>query len=244
MSARRVETGRGWGWLVEGWRLFTKSPGLWIGMMLIYFAINLGLSFVPFLGFLASTLITPALMGGMIYGAAALGQGRDLEVSHLFRAFQDRQRLGPMLTLGAILLAAYVVAGLLIGLFVAGGMSMGGPMMGPHGGPAMHGMPDFGPFALSIVVLIVLAIVAMLFYSVPLVMLQGVAPFQAVGDSISACLLNILPLLVFVLIYAVLGFIAALPFGLGFLVLGPVSFGAVYASYRDVFGGQVVENTL
>lgn len=30
MNALRVDAGRGWGWIVEGWRLFTKAPGIWI----------------------------------------------------------------------------------------------------------------------------------------------------------------------------------------------------------------------
>lgn len=237
MNTRRVEPGKGWAWIVLGWRLFIQSPWVWIGMILIYFAINLVLSFIPILGFLASTLIAPALMGGMIYGAASLDQGRNLEIAHLFRAFQDRPRLGPMLTLGAILLVAYIIAGLLIGFFVAGGM-MGGPMMGPQEGPGMNGMPTLGPFGIVVIVLVILAIASLLFYSVPLVMLEGVAPVQAVRESVSAFLSNILALLVFFVIYAILAFLAALPFGLGFLILGPVTFGAVYASYRDVFGRQ------
>lgn len=243
MNARRVEPGRGWAWIVQGWQLFTRSPWVWIGMILIYFAINLVLSFIPILGFLASTLIGPALMGGMIYGAASLDQGRNLEIPHLFRAFQDRERLGSMLTLGAILLLVYIIAGVLIGFFVAGGM-MGGPMMEPQGGPGMQGMPGIGPLGFVVIVLVILAIASLLFYSVPLVMLEGMVPFQAVRESVSAFMSNILPLLVFFVIYALLAFLAALPFGLGFLILGPVTFGAVYVSYRDVFGRQAVEEQI
>lgn len=230
MSARRVEPARAWAWIVKGWRLFIKSPGLWIGMILIYFIINLALSFIPLVGFIANSLITPALMGGMIYGAAALDQGRDLEVSHLFRAFQDRERLGLMLTLGAIFLMISILAAIVIGLFMTGGMMMDGPMMGPHRGPGM------GPFALLILWLTGLVIASTMLYAIPLVMLAGAAPLQAVRDSISACVLNILPFLILVLIYTVLALLAAFTFGLGFLVLGPVTFGAVYASYQEVFG--------
>jgi uncharacterized membrane protein len=43
------------------------------------------------------------------------------------------------------------------------------------------------------------------------------------------------PFLVYGLITMVLCFFAALPVGLGFLVLGPVLSGSVYASYRDIF---------
>ena len=44
-----------------------------------------------------------------------------------------------------------------------------------------------------------------------------------------------LPLLVFGLIYIVLAAVAMLPLGLGFLILGPVTACAAYASYREVF---------
>jgi uncharacterized membrane protein len=40
---------------------------------------------------------------------------------------------------------------------------------------------------------------------------------------------------VYSLIVMVLMFFAALPVGLGFLVLVPVLCGSIYASYRDVF---------
>jgi uncharacterized membrane protein len=45
-----------------------------------------------------------------------------------------------------------------------------------------------------------------------------------------------LPLLVFGLVYLVLAVVAAIPFGLGFLILFPVTICALYASYREVFG--------
>jgi uncharacterized membrane protein len=47
-----------------------------------------------------------------------------------------------------------------------------------------------------------------------------------------------LPLLVFGLVYLVLAVAAVIPLGLGFLVLGPVTVCAVYASYREIFGGS------
>jgi hypothetical protein len=40
---------------------------------------------------------------------------------------------------------------------------------------------------------------------------------------------------VFLVIYFALAIIAAIPFFVGFLALGPVSVAALYASFRDIF---------
>ena len=96
----------------------------------------------------------------------------------------------------------------------------------------------FGLIAFLIVLAISFLVAMALFYGVPLVMLAGRYAWPAIQDSITACWINFLPLLVFGLIYFVLGIVAIIPFGLGFLVLGPVTAGAIYASYREVFQGQ------
>jgi uncharacterized membrane protein len=60
----------------------------------------------------------------------------------------------------------------------------------------------------------------------------------AVKASFSACFKNLLPLLVFGVVYAVLAIIAVIPLGLGLLLLIPVSLCAGYCSYKDIFGDQ------
>jgi uncharacterized membrane protein len=236
MTANRVGAGRGWDWIVEGWRLFTQAPGLWIVMLLIYLVINIVLSFIPLVGPVASTLITPALIGGMLYGADVLARGQALAVPHLFQAFQDQQRLGPMLTLGALLLGACVLLVLVAGGIIVGGALSSGVLNGGLNDDQMVAlMAGSGLIVLLFVLVVGLAIAMALFYAIPLVMLAGQAPWSAVKDSFSAGLNNFLPLLVFGLIYLGLSVLAVSPLGLGFLVLLPVTFGAVYASYRDVF---------
>lgn len=240
MTAMRVDAGRGWGWIVEGWQLFVKAPGIWIVIALIYFGISFVASLIPFVGELAYMLLLPVLMGGMLYGAAAQARGEPLEIAHLFRGFRDQERMGPLVLLGAISLAGYVLAGLVFLALVGGGTLMEGALQstGANITPqAMSGLfAGAGLIALLIVLTIGLLITMALFYGIPLVMLGGQNAWPAAQDSVAACWINVLPLLVFGLIYLVLAVVAAIPLLLGFLVLGPVTVCAVYASYEEVFG--------
>ena len=240
MAMMRVDAGRGWGWIVEGWQLFAQAPGIWIVILLIYLGISVVLSFIPFVGGLAYMLLSPVLAGGMLYGAAAQARGEPLEIVHLFRGFQDQERMGPLILLGAISLVSYVLMLLVVVLFMGGGLLMGatfdstGAVVPPE---AMGGLlVGAGLIALLVILTIGLLITMVLFYGIPLVMLGGQNAWPAAQDSVAACWTNMLPLLVFGLIYLVLGVVAVIPFGLGLLILGPVTVGAVYASYRDVFG--------
>lgn len=240
MTASRVDAGRGWGWLVEGWRLFLKAPGIWIVIMLLYLSISIVLSVIPFVGALAYALLLPVLAGGMLSGAAALDRGEPLQVGHLFQGFKDQERMGPLVVLGLLSLAGGVLMALVMFLFMGGGLLLGGVLdnTGAIVPPqALGGLFAGAGLLVFLIVLVIGLLTGMaLFYGVPLVMLGGQNAWPAAQDSIAACWINMLPLLVFSLIYLVLGFVALIPFGLGFLILGPVTVGAVHASYQDVFG--------
>jgi uncharacterized membrane protein len=54
--------------------------------------------------------------------------------------------------------------------------------------------------------------------------------------SLAACLKNVVPFLVYGVLYIVAAIVASIPFGLGWIVLVPVLMLTVYVSYKDVFG--------
>ena len=58
---------------------------------------------------------------------------------------------------------------------------------------------------------------------------------DALKASFSANLKNLVPMLIYSIFVLVLAFFAALPAGLGFLILVPVLAGSIYAQYRDIF---------
>jgi uncharacterized membrane protein len=75
-----------------------------------------------------------------------------------------------------------------------------------------------------------------LWFAPSLVIFRGTAPVDAMKVSFGACLRNIVPFVLYSLIYIVAAIIASIPFGLGWIVLAPLVMITLYVSYRDVFG--------
>ena len=147
--------------------------------------------------------------------------------------------MGPLVLLGLISLAGYVLMGLVAVGFVVGGIASGAVLDNPGQEitPEMiEGLFGVGAMVLVLVELILWAVMLMaMFYAIPLVMLGRQDAWPAVQDSIAACWINMGALLVFGLIGLVLAVLAMIPLGLGFLIVWPVMLGAMYASYREVF---------
>ena len=74
-----------------------------------------------------------------------------------------------------------------------------------------------------------------LWFAPALIVFHNLAPVESMKASFFACLKNIIPFLLYGVILIVLGVLAAIPFGLGFLVLIPVIIASIYTGYRDIF---------
>lgn len=242
MEAHVVAAGNGWQWMVDGFGLFRKNPIIWIVLTIALVAIAVGLGLIPILGPLIFYLLSPVFLAGLMLGCRALEKGGEIEIAHLFAGF--RVNASQLITIGGIyLIGQIVIYGILI-LIGGGAVSA---MMGGISSAEIAAMPD----AMSGMMLALLVALAL---SVPLMMAIWFAPLLVVFDnlpammavklSFSACLKNIMPFLVYGIVIFLLGIIAAIPFGLGLLVLIPAIFGSIYASYKDVFavsapGGQL-----
>jgi uncharacterized membrane protein len=92
---------------------------------------------------------------------------------------------------------------------------------------------------------ILLAALIMLALALPLYMAVWFAPALVVFHSLGAidamkasffgCLKNIVPFLIYGIVGLLLGIVASIPFGLGWLVLGPVTIASAYVGYRDIY---------
>jgi uncharacterized membrane protein len=86
---------------------------------------------------------------------------------------------------------------------------------------------------------LVVPLMAAYWFAPALVIMHDVKPMAAMRESFLACFRNFMPFLVYGIIMFVLAIVAALPFGLGFLVLVPVAMASVYVQYRQIFTDAV-----
>lgn len=240
MRAQGVDFGKGLTWYGDGWEIFKRNPGMWIVFMILMFVIATVLSLVPLLGPLLLALVFPGLIGGLLYAARELWEQRVMDINHLFIAFREPGTRDAVLVLGAVALGANILLMLITLVLIGSSMGVAGMMnQGSHDVLAA-GFSLGMLLALLLMSLLGLLLSMAFLYAVPLVMFAGTKPVDAMKSSFAACLANILPLSLFGIIYIVLTMIAIIPFGLGLLILLPVTFGAMYASYRDVYAAAIV----
>ncbi|MCK7593640.1 BPSS1780 family membrane protein [Pseudomarimonas salicorniae] len=241
MNIRRVDAGQGIAWLTESVQLLLKNPAPFALMGLVIAAVLL----VPLLGSLAMAIAGPALYGGIMFAAREESAGRKADFQHLFAAFQQPGKAGPMLTL----CLPGVVAGLtvlVLGVVFIGSALLAAGVSAAADADALAGA-SLGAGGL-VFVLLALAVglfaYALVFFATPRVMLDGIEPITAMKESLRACLANWAAVLVFVVVLAVVAIVASLLLGwvplLGHLlitvVLVPVVSTAIFFASREVFG--------
>jgi uncharacterized membrane protein len=210
MTRSSLGAGDAWQWIVNGWNGFMRNPVMWVVLTLIYVVSVFVLNVVPVIGPLLVALLTPALIGGMLYSAREQSEGRALAPAQLFMVFQDQPKLIQLALLGlAPLTATLLQKGIMASTM-------------PRGLEALLGL------------LLSLVTTCVLLYGLPLVVLGNKRALEAVQASLRACLAQPLAVGVFLGLALLLMIIAMIPLGLGLLVFLPVMVGAMHASYRQV----------
>jgi uncharacterized membrane protein len=241
-QARRLDAGAGAAWWGESWRIFCAAPLAWIGIFVVFVVVSIALAMIPVVGTFANVILTPLFAGGLMLGCQALAEGRPLSVGHLFEGFQA-PRLLPLLTLGLVLLA----------VFFAIAVVMVATVFLTLGASGLAALTDLGATApidyaalwsagtaivvVGLIATIVALLVATAFWFAPaLVVLNAEAPMPALSRSFSASWRNVGAFVIYGLIYLGLALVASIPFGLGWIVLGPMVVGSCYAGWRTIFG--------
>ena len=229
-EGRSVAAGRGWDWIVEAFALFRKQPGIWILTAVVLGVLFIVISMIPVLGSLANALLFPIFGAGLMLGSRALDQGATLEFAHLFAGF--KQKTGDLVLVGVFNLVGWMVITFAVAAVIGGGVFMG--MM-------RGGIEGAGVSIASLLIALLLAaglsvpLYMATWFAPALIVLHDLAPGTALKASFFACLRNWVPFLVYGVVLLLLGLLAAIPAGLGYLVLVPVLVASVYTAYRDIF---------
>ena len=229
-NSRGVAAGSSFEWLKQGWALFVANPGIWIAITIMLLVFFLALQIVPVVGSLAAHMLTPVFAAGLLWASRKVADGEKLEITDLFIGF--KQNSGNLVSVGVLYMVGMLCI-LMVGVVLGGGSMAGGLVMGRAAGAGVA----LGGMLLAMLVSLVLTVPLFMgiWFAPALVLFNNMHPVDAIKASFNACLKNVVPFLVFWVITLVLIFFAALPVGLGFLVLIPVLAGSVYASYRDIF---------
>lgn len=237
-----VGTDRAMAWFGQGFEQFKSSPGIWIGLVLLFFVAMMAMSIVPLLGSLAIYILFPVFFGGLMLGCRAWRNNEEVKIDHLFAGFQTK--FGPLALVGLFYLIGFIVVMVIMGIvafvFVGGAAAMFGlSKAGGVGDGALASLigAGVGIFMLVMLLAVLMSIpLAMAVWFAPaLVVFHDMEPLDAMKASFMGCLKNWLTFLVFIIVYMVLAVVATIPLGLGWLVLGPVIIGAMYAAYEDIY---------
>lgn len=234
LPSRRRSAGAGWTWIVKGWRLFARAPLMWILSILIWFVIAIVLGLLPFVGNLVFQAINGAIAAGFVVACRSLERGGDFELGELFAGF--RTRFGPLLVVGLLLIGGSILILLVFAAFV--GFSILGALLT---GDATTIYQSVVASAMTILLgglvaaALTIPLMAAFWFAPALVMLNNVAPVEAMKESFVGCMRNWIPFLVWGIVMTVFAVLAAIPIGLGYLVWIPVAITSSYAAYREIF---------
>jgi len=229
---------RGGSWLSLGWGYFRASPLAWILSFVVMVGIILALGFIPVAGSLATNLLWPVFMGGLMLGCHVQDQGERFEVGHLFAGFSRNGGqlvlLGVfylLFSLGIVVIVALVVGSSVFTLTDPNALQAEDPalMFDAMGGAGVA--LSMGLLVLALTVPLMMAV----WFAPALIAIEGLSAFAAMKLSFLGTLRNMLPFLWYGLLMFVLFVVAAIPFGLGLLVASPVLFASIYAAYREIY---------
>lgn len=239
---RAVDAGEGINWISQAWAMVKEKLGMWVLINIIFFAVILVVSMIPFINFFVS-FITPILIGGIIAISEKQRKTGEVEIGLLFAGFQ--QKFGALFAVGAINFGISLIGGI-IAIMIGGTALLSIMLEMSQGGQVSPEtiMALSGSFFYIFVIMSVAGLVgaAMTWFAPALIMNHDFKVGTAISASLKAVSKNILPGILFFVVLAIIMFISAIPLGLGLLITFPIMYVGYYTSYRSLFFAQTHSN--
>ncbi len=215
-------------WIGRGWAMFKQDAGPFIGFLVVVALINFVLAIIPFIGQIASSVISPILNAGfLIYGFKILRE-QSRTFSDFFDGFSQFGDLFLFALVSGLIASLPVLPGAIV-MGIAGAMAENGgepsPMMMSIGG-------------LLILIGLAPSIYLSIGYSMgmPLIIDRRVQFWPAMEMSFKVIKKHWWGIFGFSLLLGLLNIAGALLCLLGLLVTVPVSMCAIVYAYSQIFG--------
>ncbi|HTM61669.1 MAG TPA: BPSS1780 family membrane protein [Burkholderiales bacterium] len=227
---RGVPFENGWSWLAAAWSIFKRAAGVWIGMIIVLCLIYIVLGVIPILGAIASLAAGPVFTGGLMLASRTTDQGGEAQFTQLFGGF--KHRFGPLVGVGVLYLVGFAAI-LFIVMVVTGGSILTvinattpEEIMAAGAGLLLAALIFFA---------LLIPLVMAVWFAPALIVFHDVGSIAAMKASFVGCLRNMLPFLLYGIVWFVASIVASIPLMLGWLVLGPVTAASIYTSYKDIY---------
>jgi uncharacterized membrane protein len=225
----------------KGWEMFQKNMPVTIGVILLFFLVNLAFGFVPILGSLASLLLTGPLIGGLLYYFVLMVRGRECLVGTAFAGFGPR--FVPLMLAGLLIsligaLCVLPIVGVFIAMIVSFGLVGAAPSNMQDVVALLSGsMLVMFFIAVFLMVFVATFVTVLLQFTYPLILDKGVELMVAVRLSLRKCYNNLFSLLLMFFLGWLLLVAGGLMCGVGLLFTAPWFLATLAVAYDQLFPG-------
>lgn len=216
-------------YLNEGFAIFKKNIGGFIGMMLLTVLMYIVLGLIPFLGGIASSLLGILFSAGVIIVVKKIRNGENVQFNDFFSAFNNA---GPAIVVsfmqGLIIMLSAIPALVVFFVVFFAQISSGGT---PDSSTMFMMIPLF---LLLLIPTIFLTMCYM--FSMHIVLFVNQDFWTAMEASRKLVMKNWMSALGFVLSLGILSILVILlTCGIGYIVMAPVATAAMYLAFEDAF---------
>jgi hypothetical protein len=230
---RKLPARQGLLWVNNGFALYRKNPLMLSAGFVALFAVLAAASLIPFVGESVSDLLSPLMVAGFMAAFRTLDREQPLHWTQFLVGANDRWL--PLVTIGAVqLLGMLVIAQIMQAMgFDAAAVVAAAQKGDPQ---AMQSVMGTTMPAVLTGLLLFTPLIMATWFAPALVLFGNARPTQALVISLRAVTKNWPALTVNGIALGIVLFVAALvPFLLGLLVVMPLVFGSLYASYQGIF---------
>ncbi|GEM_PF-257801 len=261
VSPQRLPIKNGFYWLTSAFKLFKRNPFTWIISVFIFIFINTITNVIPVIGAAVTSLFSPAFMAGFMIGAKDQHEGKRFRIGHLFAGFSSN--FSQLFLFGLLyFIVSMAIFGVMIISFLFIMVISGAGLSDLNISANMAAFVNMSPMIMVLVILVIMLItipLTMTYYFGPaLIAINMASVFNAVKMSFRACLINMLPFLLYsvaclgvltasILIIGGISALVAMVSKIAGVIVGgicmllvvfavtPVFFASIYVAYKDIF---------